>query len=102
MWATTHRFTEGERSIVVLPFVNLSAEPDNDYFNDGLTDEIIARLAAIPDLKLISRTSAMHYKGTRRPVREIADELKVSHVLEGSVREVDGRVRISALERDSN
>ena len=96
LWAARHRSPEQGRSIVVLPFVNLSAQQDNDYFNDGLTDEIIARLAAIPDLKVISRTSAMHYKGTTRPVREIADELRVSHILEGSVREVEGRVRISA------
>ena len=96
LWTTSRRSAERGRSIVVLPFVNLSAQQDNDYFSDGLTEEIIARLAAIPDLKVISRTSAMHYKGARRPVREIASELKVAHVLEGSVREVNGRVRISA------
>lgn len=84
------------RSIVVLPFVDLSPAGDIEYFSDGLTEEIITRLSAIPDLKVISRTSAMHYKGTTRPLREIADELGVDRVLEGSVRQSDGRVRITA------
>jgi TolB-like protein/DNA-binding SARP family transcriptional activator len=96
IWIGLYRTSEREPSIVVLPFVNLSSDRDNEFFSDGLTEEIIARLAAIPDLKVISRTSAMHYKGTSRPLREIARELKVAHVLEGSVREVGGRVRISA------
>ncbi|HEU4993824.1 MAG TPA: BTAD domain-containing putative transcriptional regulator, partial [Gemmatimonadaceae bacterium] len=90
------RAADRERSIVVLPFINLSADPDNEYFSDGLTEEVITRLAAIPGLKVISRTSAMHYKGTTKPLRVIAEELDVGHVLEGSVRLSDGRVRISA------
>jgi len=96
VWSGWPHTPRRESSIVVLPFINLSADRDNEYFSDGLTEEIITRLAAVPDLKVISRTSAMRYKGTARPLREIATELKVGHVLEGSVREDDGRVRISA------
>ncbi|HKP29044.1 MAG TPA: BTAD domain-containing putative transcriptional regulator [Gemmatimonadales bacterium] len=95
-WSRWSRPADPDASIVVLPFVNLSAEENNEYFSDGLTEEITARLAAVPGLKVISRTSAMHYKGTSRPLREIAGELKVAHVLEGSVRQSEGRLRISA------
>jgi TolB-like protein/DNA-binding SARP family transcriptional activator/Flp pilus assembly protein TadD len=87
---------EPERSIVVLPFMNMSPDRDNDYFSDGLTEEIITRLATVPDLKVISRTSAMHYKGSPEPLRQIANELDVAHVLEGSVRRSGGRLRITA------
>ena len=85
-----------ESSIVVLPFLDLSPGADHEYFSDGLAEEIITRLSAIPDLKVISRTSAMHYKGSRQSLREIARELNVTHVLEGSVRWSDSTVRISA------
>ena len=84
------------RSIAVLPYVNLSADADNEYFSDGLTEEIIADLSAVRELKVISRTSAMHYKRSEQPLWQIARELNVAHVLEGSVRANDGRVRISA------
>ena len=90
------RATAPEGSIVVLPFVNLSADPAQEYFSDGLTEEVIARLAAVPGLTVISRTSAMRYKGTTRSLPAIADELGVDHVLEGSVRRQDGRARITA------
>lgn len=83
-------------SIAVLPFVNMSPDADNGYFADGLTEEIITRLAAIPELKVISRTSAMHYRGSEQSVGEIARELNVTHVLEGSVRWSDSTVRIAA------
>ena len=82
-------------SIVVLPFVNMTSDAGNDYFSDGITEEIITQLAAVPTLKVISRTSAMHYKGSRAPLRQIAGELGVAHVLEGSVRRDGDRVRIS-------
>jgi TolB-like protein/DNA-binding SARP family transcriptional activator/Flp pilus assembly protein TadD len=85
-----------EPSIVVLPFVNVSSDEENEYFSDGLTEEIITRLSTIPELKVISRTSAMHYKRSDRSLGEIAEELNVAHILEGSVRQSDGRVRISA------
>jgi len=79
-----------------MPFTDLSPGRDNDHFSDGLTEEIIAGLAAVPELKIISRTSAMHYKGTSKPLRQIAEELDVAHVLEGSVRQDGNRVRITA------
>ena len=95
-WSRWPRQVDRDPSIVVLPFVSLSSDEDNEYFADGLTEEIISRLASVQGLKVISRTSAMHFKGSKRPLRDIADELKVAHVLEGSVRRTDGRVRISA------
>jgi TolB-like protein/Flp pilus assembly protein TadD len=85
-----------ERSIAVLPFINLSAEGGDESFNDGLTEEIISALASVPELRVISRTSAMHYKGAEQPLPEIARALGVAHILEGSVRRSGGRVRISA------
>ena len=85
-----------EPSVAVLPFVNMGADSADGYFSDGLTEEIITRLGALPGLKVISRTSAMHYKGSTAPLREIAGELDVAHVLEGSVRRADGRLRITA------
>ena len=85
-----------ERSIAVLPFISMTAEGDDESFNDGLTEEIITGLSGIPELRVISRTSAMHYKGAEKPLPEIARELGVAHILEGSVRRSGGRVRISA------
>jgi TolB-like protein/Flp pilus assembly protein TadD len=82
-------------SIVVLPFANMTPNEDNEYFSDGLTEEIITRLAAVPQLKVISRTSAIHYKGSTAPVRQIANELKVAHVLEGSVRQGGDQLRVT-------
>ena len=76
-----------EKSIAVLPFENLSADPENAFFTDGVQDEILNDLAKIADLKVISRTSAMQYKtGVKRNLREIANELGVAHVVEGSVQ----------------
>lgn len=95
-WSRWSRSADPDPSIVVLPFVNMSEDEANEYFTDGLTEEITARLASVPGLKVISRTSAMHYKDTKRPLREIAGELKVAHVLEGSVRQSEGRLRITA------
>jgi TolB-like protein/DNA-binding SARP family transcriptional activator/Tfp pilus assembly protein PilF len=85
-----------ERSIVVLPFSDMSPEQDNEYFSNGLTEEIITGLSGVPGLKVISRTSAMHYAGSDKPLRQIAEELNVAHVLEGSVRQSGDRVRITA------
>jgi TolB-like protein/Flp pilus assembly protein TadD len=84
-----------EPSIVVLPFVNMTSDAGNDYFSDGITEEIIAQLAAVPTLKVISRTSAMHYKGSSAPLRQIAGELGVAYALEGSVRRDGDRMRIA-------
>ena len=82
------------KSIAVLPFQNLSPDPENAFFADGITEDILTQLAKIRDLKVISRTSVMRYKGTRKPMREIAAELGVAAILEGSVRRAGNRIRI--------
>ena len=85
------------KSIAVLPFENLSRDPDNAFFADGVQDEILTDLARIADLKVISRTSVMHYKsGIARNLREIGEQLGVAHVLEGSVQRSKNRVRVNA------
>jgi len=85
------------KSIAVLPFDNLSRDPDNAFFADGVQDEILTDLARIADLKVISRTSVMHYKsGIARNLREIGEQLGVAHVLEGSVQRSPNRVRVNA------
>jgi len=81
-------------SIAVLPLENLSDDPEQEYFVDGMTDEIITDLAKLPGIRVISRTSAVHYKGTRKTMPEIARELNVDAVLEGTVLRVGDRVRI--------
>src|SRR6059058_4411787 len=86
-----------EKSIAVLPFENLSNEKENAYFADGVQDEILTGLSRVADLKVISRTSVMHYKaGLQRNLREVAADLGVAHVLEGTVQRADGRVRVNA------
>src|SRR5438876_1307239 len=85
------------KSIAVLPFENLSEEKANAFFADGVQDEILTDLAKIADLKVISRTSVMHYKsGIARNLREIAGQLGVAHVVEGSVQRIGTRVRVNA------
>jgi TolB-like protein/DNA-binding winged helix-turn-helix (wHTH) protein/Tfp pilus assembly protein PilF len=83
-------------SLVVLPLENLSGDQEQDYFADGMTDELIANLAKIRSLRVISRSTAMAYKHTRKPLSEIANELHVDAVVEGTVLRVDQRVRITA------
>ena len=81
----------------MLPFENLSADPENAFFTDGVQDEILNDLAKIADLKVISRTSVMQYKsGAKRNLRQIANELGVAHVVEGSVQRAANRVRVTA------
>ena len=84
------------QSLVVLPLENLSNDPEQEYFADGMTDQLITNLAQISALKIVSRTSAMRYKGTKKSLPEIARELHVDAVVEGAVMRVGGRVRISA------
>ena len=86
-----------DKSIAVLPFENLSPDPDNAYFADGVQDEILTHLARIADLKVISRTSVMQYKsGVARDLRKIGQQLGVAHVVEGSVQRSGNRVRVNA------
>jgi TolB-like protein/Flp pilus assembly protein TadD len=84
-----------ERSIAVLPFINLSSDPENEYFSDGITEEILNALVKVSDLKVASRTSSFAFKGHHGDVQEIAEKLKVATVLEGSVRKAGNRVRIT-------
>jgi serine/threonine protein kinase/Tfp pilus assembly protein PilF len=85
-----------EKSIVVLPLANMSADPENEYFSDGMTEEIINALAKIPDLQVASRTSSFAFKGKSVDIREVGEKLGVSTVLEGSVRKIGTRIRIAA------
>jgi TolB-like protein/Tfp pilus assembly protein PilF len=87
--------TPASKSIAVLPFANMSADPEQEFFADGITEDILTRLAAIGELRVISRTSIMRYKNSDKSLPEIAAELGVSHVLEGSVRRAGNQVRIT-------
>jgi serine/threonine protein kinase len=84
------------KSIAVLPFVNLSADPDNEFFSDGLTDELITDLSGVKGLRLISRNSSMQRKGSTKPLPEIGRELGVRHLLTGTVRRAGNALRITA------
>jgi TolB-like protein/Tfp pilus assembly protein PilF len=84
-----------EKSIAVLPFENLSHDPDNAYFAEGMQDEILARLSKIADLKVISRTSTQKYKSTPENLRDIAKQLGVANILEGSVQKAADQVRVN-------
>ena len=84
-----------QTSIAVLPFVNMSTDVENEFFSDGIAEEILNVLASIPDLKVAARTSAFAYKGTNTNISRIAEELGVNHVLEGSVRKSGNQVRVT-------
>src|SRR5207245_2882336 len=84
-----------EKSIAVLPFANLSEDKANAYFADGIQDEILTRLSKIADLKVISRTSTQHYKSAPENLPEIARQLGVAHILEGSVQRSADAVRVN-------
>jgi TolB-like protein/Tfp pilus assembly protein PilF len=88
-------FKPPDKSIAVLPFENLSHDPDNAYFAEGMQDEILARLSKIADLKVISRTSTQKYKSTPDNLREIARQLGVANILEGSVQKAADQVRVN-------
>jgi TolB-like protein len=85
-----------ENSIAVLPFADLSPEKDQEYFCDGMTEQIISNLAKLPQLKVISRTSVMRFKNTTKSLLEIGKELNVEHILEGSIRKYGNRIRVTA------
>jgi len=86
----------GDQSIAVLPFVDMSPQGDQEYFSDGIAEELLNLLARIPELRVISRTSAFSYKGKDINLAEVARELNVAHILEGSVRKAGNQVRITA------
>jgi len=87
--------TVSQKSIAVLPFDNLSRDPDNAYFCEGVQDEILTRLAKVADLKVISRTSTQHFKSTPDNLPQIAKQLGVAHILEGSVQKSNDQVRVN-------
>jgi len=87
---------EAIASIAVLPFEDLSPDPENEYFSEGMTEELVSKLSGIQDLQVTSRTSAARFKGAEKDIKEIGKELGVQYVLEGSVRRSGDRVRITA------
>ncbi len=95
IYQRTRPFAPIERSIAVLPFENLSSDKENAYFAEGIQDEILTRLSKIADLKVISRTSTQHYKSAPENLPEIARELGVAHILEGSVQKSGDAVRVN-------
>src|SRR6266487_2309253 len=95
LYQRTRSFTPIERSIAVLPFENLSSDKENAYFAEGIQDEILTRLSKIADLKVISRTSTQHYKSAPENLPEIARQLGVAHILEGSVQKSGDAVRVN-------
>jgi TolB-like protein len=88
--------TETDQSIAVLPFVNMSSDKEQEYFSDGLSEELLNLLAKIPELRVIARTSSFAYKGKDVKIADVANELKVAHILEGSVRKSGNQVRVTA------
>ncbi len=94
--ATEVTQTSSAASIAVLPFVNMSADPDQEYFSDGISEELLNLLAKIPNLHVAARTSSFRFKGQNLDISEIAKQLNVKHVLEGSVRRADVRIRVTA------
>jgi len=83
-------------SIAVLPFLNLSDDPANVWFSDGISEELLGALARLPNLRVASRTSAFSFRGSQLPLKEIARTLNVDHILEGSVRKAGDRIRVTA------
>ena len=88
--------TTADKSIAVLPFVNMSNDPEQEYFSDGISEELLNVLAQFPGLQVAARTSAFQFKGQNRDIAGIAKQLHVNHVLEGSVRKAGNRLRITA------
>ena len=90
--AVTSSAEPPEASVAVLPFSNMSADPEQEYFCDGVADEIINALTRLRNLRVVARTSAFAFKGQNVDIREIGDKLNVSHVLEGSVRKASNLI----------
>lgn len=88
--------TAGVASVAVLPFVNMSADPEQEYFSDGISEELLNLLAKIPQLRVPARTSSFQFKGQNLDISKVAQELNVQHVLEGSVRKADTTIRVTA------
>ena len=88
--------TEGAASVAVLPFVNMSADQEQEYFSDGISEELLNLLAKIPELRVPARTSSFQFKGQNLDIGKVAEQLNVEHVLEGSVRKSGMRVRVTA------
>jgi TolB-like protein/Tfp pilus assembly protein PilF len=94
---TTEKFAPApDRSIAVLPFVNMSDDASNEFFSDGISEELLNLLAKIPELRVTSRSSAFAFKGEKIDIPKVAQKLNVAHILEGSVRKAGNRVRITA------
>jgi serine/threonine-protein kinase len=98
---STPASASAENAIAVLPFVNLSSEPENEYFSDGLTEELINALTKVEGLRVVAWSTAYQLKGKGRDIRRIAEQLRVRAVLEGSVRRTADRLRITAQLVDS-
>ncbi len=94
--ATSTGDASRQKSIAVLPFVNMSADADNEYFSDGIAEELLNVLVRVSSLEVASRTSSFAYKGKTLPLSQVARELGVNHILEGSVRKAGNRVRVTA------
>jgi TolB-like protein/Flp pilus assembly protein TadD len=93
--AAPNRSTVADKSIAVLPFANMSEDKDNAFFTDGVHEDILTNLALVRDLKVISRTTVVRFRDSKKSVREIGEELGVAYILEGSVRRVGNRVRVT-------
>jgi TolB-like protein/lipoprotein NlpI len=96
------KFTGKEKSIVVLPFTNMSTDRENEYFSDGMTEEITTQLSKIADLKVIARTSAMAYKDSKKSIKDISEDLSVAAILKGSVQKIGNEIKITAQLIDAN
>lgn len=91
-----------ERSVIVLPFVNMSNDSEQEYFSDGLTEELIANLSKLNEMRVISRTTSMQYKGSKKDIKTIRKETSVNYIMEGSVRKHGNNLRITAQLLDAN
>ncbi len=93
--SNTSQAKKTDNSLAVLPFANLSIDQENNYFSDGIHDDLLSHLSKIGDMKVISRTSVLRFKDTQKPISEIAEMLDVSNIVEGSIRRAGNKVRIN-------